>query len=214
MLLTEEKVKIYNELYFSHFDNRKFSKFRIFDNLKTSYNNSSIKLNDIKIAFAHLGNDRGQAMKIIELVSSKTKGELSWYDYLEKVINILAIPYLSISETAKTQYAEVFTPIWVVDKMLDKYQEKDFKNPSLKWFDPANGIGNFPIRLIQRLLIGLADVEGFEDENVRYKHIVENMIYACEIQPINMFAYMFFIDPNCEFDINIFRGSFIEAEFD
>ena len=71
-----------------------------------------------------------------------------------------------------------------------RYKIDNFKNPNLKWLDPANGIGNYTIRLIQKLLIGLKDVDGLENEEIRFKWIVENMIYVCEIQILNQFAFI------------------------
>ena len=59
---------------------------------------------------------------------------------------------------------------------------------------------------------GLKDWE--PDDEKRYKHIVENMIYVCEIQPKNMFLYMCAVDPFDKYKLNIYTGSFLEAGFD
>lgn len=136
------------------------------------------------------------------------------YDRLESILKEMATPYLDIDEISKIKYAEVFTPIWLIDEQLDNcFNLSDFSNPNLKWLDPANGIGNYTLRVIQRLLNGLKDVPGLEDETVRYKHIMENMIYVCEIQPMNMFAYIYFIDPNMQYKTNYYTGSYIEDDF-
>ncbi len=63
----------------------------------------------------------------------------------------------------KKKFGEVFTPIHLIDEMLDKldecYQKENkksiFENEKLKWFDPANGLGNFPICVYLRLMNGL-----------------------------------------------------------
>jgi site-specific DNA-methyltransferase (adenine-specific) len=137
------------------------------------------------------------------------------YSNLERILKDMATPYLNVDKASKIKYAEVFTPIWLIDEQLDNcFSKEDFANPNLKWLDPANGIGNYTIRLIQKLLVGLKDCDGLEDENIRYKWILENMIYVCEIQPMNMFAYLYFVDPNNEYKINYYRDSFLETAFD
>ena len=137
---------------------------------------------------------------------------MSIYDKIEKILKEMSIPYLDVNEESKIKYAEVFTPIWLIDEQLDTcFHKDDFSNPNLKWLDPSNGIGNYTLRLIQKLLIGLE--VSFKDETLRYKHIIENMIYVCEIQPMNMFAYLYFIDPNSEHNSNYFTGSYLDKSF-
>jgi hypothetical protein len=79
----------------------------------------------------------------------------------------------------KNDNGEVFTPLQMVDELLDKLDEsykKQYKlsifcEPNFKWFDPAVGIGNFPILLFQRLMSGLVNL--ICDEEQRRKHILE-----------------------------------------
>ena len=95
----------------------------------------------------------------------------------------------------KKEYGEVFTPLTLVNEMFDKLDEayikehgkSIFTEVDFKWFDPAVGIGNFPIILYERLMKGL--VESIKDEEQRRKHILENMIYASELTPKNVFIY-------------------------
>ena len=58
---------------------------------------------------------------------------------------------------------------------------------NLEWFDPAVGIGNFPIIVYLRLNTGLATQ--IPDAEKRRKHILEKMIYASELTPKNVFIY-------------------------
>jgi hypothetical protein len=53
----------------------------------------------------------------------------------------------------------------------------------MKWLDPANGIGNFPVAVFYKLDEGLKEWE--PNEKKRRKHIIENMIYMIEIQANN-----------------------------
>ena len=45
----------------------------------------------------------------------------------------------------KVTNGEVFTPLSIVNEMLDKLPKKVWGNPKLKWLDPSVGIGNFMI---------------------------------------------------------------------
>jgi len=119
--------------------------------------------------------------------------------------------YLGVSEVEKKQNGEVFTPFELINEMLDTLPEEVWSNPDLKWLDPANGVGNFPAVVLERLMVGLKDWEPNEEK--RYKHIIENMIYVCDISPKNMFLYLNIFDPNDEYDMNYHRGSFLEDDF-
>ena len=68
--------------------------------------------------------------------------------------------------------------------MLDKLPSHVWSNPNLKWLDPANGIGNFPVVIMERLMIGLADV--IQDPYARKRHIITNMLYMVELNPDNV----------------------------
>ena len=52
----------------------------------------------------------------------------------------------------KKTRGEVFTPMQLVNEMLDTLPENVWTNPDLKWLDPAAGIGNFPIAIYMRLM--------------------------------------------------------------
>jgi hypothetical protein len=58
-----------------------------------------------------------------------------------------------------------------------------WKNPDLKWIDPANGIGNFPVVAFYKLDESLKEWE--PNEHKRRKHIIENMLYMIELQSSN-----------------------------
>lgn len=129
---------------------------------------------------------------------------------IEEIFSLIN-QYLGVSEVEKKQNGEVFTPFKLINEMLDTLPKEVWSNPDLKWLDPANGIGNFPAVVIQRLMVGLKDWEPNEEK--RYKHIIENMIYVCDISPKNMFLYLNIFDPNNEYEMNYHRGSFLEDDF-
>lgn len=60
-------------------------------------------------------------------------------------------------------------------------EKEVWSNPNLKWLDPANGIGNFPIIAYYKLDYSLSKLKEWEDNDKRRKHIIENMLYMMEL---------------------------------
>lgn len=112
----------------------------------------------------------------------------------------------------KAQFGEVFTPMVLVENMLDKLDEvytlhnakSVFSEKDFKWFDPANGMGTFPIAVYLRLMDGLKDE--IKDLKERKRHILENMLYMSELNENNVFVTKRIFDINDEFKLNIYHG--------
>jgi hypothetical protein len=120
--------------------------------------------------------------------------------------------YIKVGQQEVKKYGEVFTPLSLVKEMVDTLPKEVWSNPNLKWLDPANGMGNFPLIVIYKLMKGLKNWEN--DAEKRYKHIIENMIYVCELQPRNAFMYLSLVDPKDNLDVNLYCGSFLDEGFD
>jgi hypothetical protein len=146
--------------------------------------------------------------KRIKALTDKNIGKM---DHIKDIILMLR-EYVKVGEVEKKKFGEVMTPLELVKEMLATLPEEVWSNPDLKWLDPANGTGPYPIMVIYKLMKGLESWE--PDAEKRYKHIVENMIYVCELQPKNMFLYMCAVDPFDTYKLNIYTGSFLEGEFD
>ena len=129
-----------------------------------------------------------------------------------KDVVLMLREYVKIAEVEKKKFGEVMTPLDLVKEMLATLPVEVWSNPDLKWLDPANGTGPFPIMVIFKLMKGLEKWQ--PDEELRYKHIIENMIYVCELQPKNMFLYLCAIDPKDEYNCNVYTGSFLDDSFD
>jgi hypothetical protein len=123
---------------------------------------------------------------------------------------------LTPKEKEKKENGEVFTPITVVEDMLnnlDRAYMKEhggksiFSEPQFKWLDPAVGIGNFPIVVYQQLMKGLAHV--MPDEEKRRKHILEHMLYASELTPKNVFIYKKIFCGDT-YKLNIYEGDTLQ----
>lgn len=91
---------------------------------------------------------------------------------------------LEIDPKKKDEFGEVNTPEVLIQDMLNKIPQNIWKDPNLKWLDPAAGIGSFPIFVYERLIKGLESWE--PNFQKRHRHIIENMLYICEINPINI----------------------------
>jgi len=123
---------------------------------------------------------------------------------------------LTPKEKEKKENGEVFTPIPIVEDMLnnldDAYMKEHggksiFAEQQFKWLDPAVGIGNFPIVVYQQLMKGLVHV--MPDEEKRRKHILEHMLYASELTPKNVFIYKKIFCGDT-YKLNIYEGDTLQ----
>jgi hypothetical protein len=169
----------------------------------------SLPSHDKRLAILSLlDRDRNLFMKIKSYISSD---KLTKMDHIKDVILMLR-KYVKVGEVEKKKFGEVMTPLELVKEMMATLPEEVWSNPNLKWLDPANGTGPYPTWVIFKLMRGLEKWEPNEEK--RYKHIVENMIYVCELQPKNMFLYMCVVDPWDIYKLNIYTGSFLSEGFD
>ena len=93
---------------------------------------------------------------------------------------------LTPSQHEKKTYGEVFTPLTLCNQMLDALPARVWSDPTLRWFDPAAGIGNFPVCVYYRLIDGLKDA--IPDEGARHEHVLTNMLYMAELNAKNVFV--------------------------
>lgn len=83
--------------------------------------------------------------------------------------------FLTPRPSKKRTFGEVFTPIQIINDMLDILPKTVWKNPNLRWFDPTAGVGNFMSVIFARL------------RAVGHKpaHIIANMLFMCELDARN-----------------------------
>ena len=116
----------------------------------------------------------------------------------------------------KDQFGEVFTPMYLINEMLDnldksyikEHGKSIFTEPSFKWFDPASGMGNFPIAVYLKLMEGLK-LQISNDED-RQKHIIENMLYMSELNKKNVFITHQIFNMNNQYKLNLNEGNSLE----
>jgi hypothetical protein len=128
----------------------------------------------------------------------------------EKILKIIR-ERLTVRTSEKEQHGEVFTPPELICEMLDTLPASVWDNKDLKWLDPANGIGNFPVIVYYKLMEGLK--KAIPDDKKRSKHIIEEMLFMVELNPVNVnvckkiFRMM---DPKA--NPNIVKGSFLSDD--
>ncbi len=188
----------------------------ILDVLKIS--NNKITIIDIENVFNKLFNKELVNTKIYEFNKNFTSilsiirknSFMNNENFFVKAIDYIS-DYLVISNSEKKLSGEVFTPFSIIEEMLDTLPQEFWSNPDLKILDPANGIGNFPAIIIKRLMVGLKNFEPVDE--LRYKHIIENMIYVCDIEPKNMFIYeVLLFNQNNKYNTKFYRGSFLDKD--
>jgi hypothetical protein len=119
---------------------------------------------------------------------------------------------LKPKQKEKQENGEVFTPMGLIFEKLDKldayYTTENgrsiFTEPSFKWFDPATGMGNFPVAVYLRLMDGLQPQ--IPDEVARKKHILENMLYMSELNKKNIFICRQIFDMGNQYNLNLYEG--------
>ena len=118
----------------------------------------------------------------------------------------------------KQENGEVFTPMCLVFEMLDnldRHYIKEqgisiFTEPSFRWFDPASGMGNFPVAVYLRLMEGLKSQ--FPNDEERKKHIIENMLYMSELNKKNVFISHQIFNINNQYKLNLYEGDTLELD--
>ena len=88
------------------------------------------------------------------------------------------------NETNKNKYGEVFTPVILINEMLDNLPTHLWKTPEYKWLDPCAGRGNFFLLVYFRLMEGLKHV--ITNINERKKHILTKMLYMNDLNKTNV----------------------------
>ena len=187
----------------------------IADYLETKFSGVKEKLSKTSKYFKRgakasiLGTDR----KMYELIKTleEKNGECDYLTYFDELVNAYR-EYVEVADTEVKDFGEVMTPITLVEDMLNTLPNDVWSNPNLKWLDPCAGVGTFPSIVVQRLMKGLEEFE--ENPIKRYRHIIEEMIYVCELQPKNMFIFQCVFDKDDTNELNTYCGSFLDENFD
>jgi len=101
---------------------------------------------------------------------------------LRKIIEKHFIPTLE----QRKNNAEIPTPVKLVDDMINKLRDYDpeYFTHKNKTFEPCCGKGNFILAIFEKYFDGLSYIE---DEIERCRTIIEECIYFCDIDDINVY---------------------------
>lgn len=119
----------------------------------------------------------------------------------------------------KKEFGEVFTPMeFINNKMLKDIEEYWFKNKNeniwtnekLTWYDPAVGMGNYPIAIYYKLMDGLKNKIPNEDK--RKKHIIEKQLYMGELNKKNCFITKQIFNINNLYKLNLYQGNTLNID--
>ena len=172
----------------------------------------SLPIENKRIAILSLlSDDNALWMEIDKLL----KKDLTSYERLKAIYNKLK-EYVKIADVDRKGKGEVHTPFKELAepmvRLVEKYDESFWKNKYNKVLDSSAGYGTFLILAIYKFMVGLKDE--IEDEEERYKWIVENCIYYGEIQSRSVFSWLMAIDPFDKYETNIYWGDFLSEDFD
>jgi len=181
-------------------------KYQLSDDEKKKIKGVSVEKKRLAI-LSFLDENRGLYKEITRMINTKNVSEST---HIDEVVTMLRT-YVKVSDVEKKTLGEVMTPLELVEDILNTLPEDVWSNPSLRWLDPCNGVGVFPSMVVQRLMSGLATA--IPNEERRYKHIIENMLYVCELQPKNMFLFQCAFDPQDKYFLNTYVGSFLSENF-
>lgn len=153
---------------------------------------------------------------ILRYISGSIQFKLSLQSLLDRPKELLELisDCLKPKTIEKKIFGEVFTPMnFINNEMLKKIEEHWLKNTNeniwtnenLTWYDPATGMGNFPIAVYYKLMNGLQNK--IPNEFERKKHIIEKQLYMGELNKKNCFVVKQIFNINNDFKLNLFEGN-------
>lgn len=117
---------------------------------------------------------------------------------------------LAPKQIEKKLFGEVYTPLELVEEMLDTLPKEVWTNPLLKWLEPGSGMGNFMIGIFYRLMDGLK--EFIKDDLERERYIIENMLYMVELNKANIHICRNIFKANT-YKLNIYDKDYLKLDF-
>ncbi len=162
-------------------------------------------------------NKNSNVYNIVMVCKTKMRSLIDNPDKLLELINECLKP----KEIEKRQFGEVFTPIeFINNKMLkdleeywlNTYKENIYENESLKWYDPAAGMGNYHVAIYYKLYDGLKNK--IPDEKKRKRHIIEKQLYFGELNKKNITILKQIFNINNKYKLNLYEGETLNVDIE
>ena len=139
---------------------------------------------------------RYSTIKIVENIESRFKDVAN----LDGDFSLMPMPkeyhlQVTTNKEKSDSFGEVFTPIWLVDSMLERVSDYDWRNQNKITLDLCAGYGQFTVRTIRKKF----DLMG---EKFDVKKFLFNTHYFSELQLSSCHKLMHIYSPN----INLFIG--------
>ena len=154
-------------------------------------------LNEYKI------NENIDVKNFLRACRYKLNDVLEKGDFIAIFMEIFGNP----SDREIKKFGEVYTPVELIEHIIDKMPKEIWEVPSYKFLDFAAGIGSFGYYIYKKLMEGLKCC--IIDEGERRRHILENMLYLNEIRERNIATIKKIFRSNV-YDLNIYEGDFLE----
>ncbi len=162
-------------------------------------------------------NKNSNVFNIVMVCKTKMRSLIDTPDKLLELINECLKP----KEIEKRQFGEVFTPIeFINNKMLkdleeywlNTYKENIYENESLKWYDPAAGMGNYHVAIYYKLYEGLKNK--IPDDKKRKRHIIEKQLYFGELNKKNITILKQIFNANNKYKLNLYEGDTLKVDIE
>jgi hypothetical protein len=152
---------------------------------------------DLYIKYMQDNRETSQIIRTIKELFVKNRDN-------RKEFSKLIDKYFEATEIEKNSNAEITTIFALRQESLSKVPSLFWKSPK-KVIEPCCGKGGYVIDIIELFMNGLVDY--IADPEKRYKYIVEECVYFCDINKTNIFITRLLIDPNNKYKLNYYEGN-------
>ncbi len=161
------------------------------------FNEKLLSLLDLYFPDGHLLHKNIKLMK--ELFCSNINNSKNLHKMIQQ--------YITSTEMEVKNFGNISTPYDIVNHIVDKVPEQYWKLER-KVFEPCCGKGTFILKVIEKMMKNL---EGnFENEDVKYKYIIENCIYYADKDLLNIYICNILLKKNIQsIKLNYYCGNTI-----
>lgn len=116
------------------------------------------------------------------------------------------------SQEKSEHFAEVFTPVPLIQEMVDTLPIETWTDKTKTFLDPCAGLGNYPIVIIKKYFKENLNFQ--KDPEAALKHIVENQLFMAEYQRESAEFIATAFTFGKDFKVNLYVGNTLEMPED